>query len=139
MMPRIRQRDILPTAVKSRSLEGFVFGTEAASASTSLANGERAVLTSQITQERTYELLGIPYITAYVGSVADANLLPGGSAVDEANWIVIPPYFPYYRWEDVAFARHIETAQMVVRNISAGSVTVIFNIKWRYLSPREGA
>lgn len=139
---RLGQRTILPTGVKSRNLEGFIFGSETSGAdgsvATTLGNGERAVLTSQLTQNDEHAIFGIPYITAYADSIADANTLPGGSAIDEADWKIIPPFYPFFKWEDTIFAKHIETAQMVVYNVSAGSTSVIFVVKWRYISPREG-
>jgi len=135
---RVSQRDVLPTAIKGRNISNVIFGAESSSASTTLGNGEQAVLSTSLSQNDKYELIGIPYIAIYIGTVTDNNELPGGSAVDESQWQMIGPKYDYDAWSDNLFPRHIEYAHLYIRNISAGNVTVNFLIKWRYLSPQEG-
>lgn len=133
--PRITQQKLYPTAIKARNLDHFIFGSGVDTASTVLANTEQAVLTSTLNQTTGAELQGIFYIAIYIGSVADANLLPGGSGIDESQWQVIGPRYSYENWSAVSFSQSKDIASIYVRNISAGSQTVIFKTKWRYISP----
>ena len=136
---RISQRDVLPIAIKGRNISNVIFGSEAETASTTLGNGEQAVLITSLTQNNKYELLAIPFIASYVGTVTSANELPGGASIDESQWQVIGPRYDYATWSSNNFPQHIDYATLFIRNISAGSVTVNFLIKWRYISPREGS
>ena len=136
---RASQRDVLPTAVKSRNLGNIVYGTDTSIASTSIGNGQEVYVTSSIAQNDEFELQGHVYLSMYVGTVAVANLLPGGSAIDESQWQIIGPHYEFYKWSDSNFARHREYVTIYVRNISAGTVTLTFYFKWHYVSPREGA
>jgi hypothetical protein len=136
---RIGSRTLLPGAVKARNISETIFGSEKAVTTTSIGNGNQAVYSISLTQNKGFELLGIPYITLYVGSIADTNTLPGGASIDESQWQIIGPFFDEEEWEDNEFADHKEFARLYVRNISAGTVDLISVIKWRYFSPQEGA
>ena len=135
---RTSQRGLLPGAVKSRNLDSFVFGSIEDQATTVLGNNEQATVSFFISQSREYEEKGDLYVSVYVGSVAAANLLPGGSGVDESQWQVIGPYFDYSEWESAGFPAHEDYVTLYIRNISAGSQTLIINSKWKYISAREG-
>lgn len=137
-MPRIKSRDILPTAVKSRNLSEVIFGSVPDEVQTTLANGEQVVITFSINQNRDYELLGNLYFTIYVGSVAVNNQLPGGSSVNETQWQIIGPYFDYNEWEAAGFPEDKDFITIYILNISAGSSDLIIQSRWKYISPREG-
>ena len=136
---RISQRDLFPSSVKSRHLGVFIFGAESEEASTTMENGQEVFVTATITQNDGYEIFGHPYLSMYVGNIAVANLLPGGSSVDESQWNIIGPHFEFYKWSDTGFAKHKEITTIYVRNISAGSVTLTFRFKWKYVSSRSEA
>lgn len=135
---RAGKRDILPTSVKGRFISNVVFGSESGSAQTTRGNGEQAVITSTLTQNNKFEILGVHYIEIYIGSVATANQLPGGSSIDESQWQVIGPFYAKRNWDNAVNPKHEEISVTYIRNISAGNQTVIFRNKWRYFSPREG-
>ena len=136
---RIGQRDILPRSVRARNLGVFIFGAESEEASTTMENGQQVFVTATITQNDEYEIFGHPYLSMYVGNIAVANLLPGGSSIDESQWDIIGPHFEFYKWSDTGFAKHKEITTIYVRNISAGSVTLTFRFKWRYISSSSEA
>lgn len=136
---KITQRNIRPAAVKSRNLADFVFRSGEASASTTLGNNDQAVVTFTADQNDSYPILGFPYIAIYVGSVAAANQLPGGSNIDESQWQVIGPFKDFESWDNNLYILDKEYAKLYIRNVSAGSSTVYVFARWKYLSPREGA
>ena len=136
---RIGRRDIFPNSVRSKHLGAFIFGAESEEASTTIENGQEVFVTATITQNDGYEIFGHSYLSMYVGNIAVANLLPGGSSIDESQWDIIGPHFEFYKWSDTGFAKHKEITTIYVRNISAGSVTLTFRFKWRYISPRSEA
>src|SRR3990167_7536951 len=106
---RISQRDILPTAIKGRSLSGFIFVSDVGTASTAMGNGDPAYITFTLTQDKEFEIFGENYISTYVRNITTANLLPGGSGVDESQWQVIGPFSSDHAWNADSFPRHIET------------------------------
>lgn len=135
---RISQRDIIPGAVKGRNVSNIIYGTAEGQVQTTLGNNEQVTVNFDITQNDGFEEKGDLYVSIYVGSVAAANLLPGGSGIDESQWQIIGPYFDYAEWEAESFAKHKDHVTLYIRNISAGSQTLIIKSKWKYLSPREG-
>lgn len=137
-MPRLRNRDILPTAVKSRNLDNIIFGSIPDETTFSIGNGSQVAISFAITQSGLYEMKGDLYFAIYIGSVADANQLPGGSGIDETDWQIIGPYFDYNDWEDAGFPKHKDFITLYMLNISAGTVDVIIQSRWKYISPREG-
>src|SRR3972149_4453412 len=81
--PRMSKRVPLPASVKARNMAGFIFGTVGSDAATSMGNGSEVYVTFSISQNQEFEIIGHPYISIYVGTVAVANLLPGGARIDE--------------------------------------------------------
>lgn len=139
---RVRQQNVLPTAVKSRNLGSIIFGSDVAIAQTTLGNGNQAVISWTLTQNDKFELIGLDYITVYVGSVATTNILPGGSAIDETQWQVIGPFYDWENWSETnnqndTFAGYQDFVTLYILNISAGSQDLIIYNKWKYVSPRE--
>jgi len=138
-MPRLKNRNILPTAVKGRNLSDIIFKGERTTATSSIGTGGQLVLETVLTQNDTYSILAIPFISIYVTSITAANQLPGGSSIDESQWQIIGPRMNQEDWESALYPRHKEYATVYVRDISAGTVDLIFVVDWKYLSPREGA
>lgn len=138
-MPRLKSRQLLPTAVKSRNLSDIIFRGAAGTGSTTLNNGEDIVFTSTLSQNDEYQIIALPYISLYVGSIASANLLPGGSGVDESQWQVIPTLYNWDSWDLNEYPLDKEYSSIYVRNISAGTQTVYIAVRHKYISPRESA
>jgi len=136
---RVSQRALLPSAVKSRNLGNFIFKAAKSTATAAIANGEQLVLESVLTQNSGYPIFAIPFISMYVGSVAAANQLPGGSSIDESQWQFTQARMNQEDWETAGYPTDSEYATIYVRNISAGSVSIVFVVEWKYLCSREGA
>ena len=138
---RVSQKEILPTAVKSRNLASFVFGSDTASASSAMNNGDNVDIDFTLTQNNEYELLANNYIAIYVGTVSLANQIfpEEGSSQDITAWQITGPAFNWHDWDANSFPAHKEYMTMNVENVSAGSVTINVRGKWRYISPREGS
>lgn len=128
---RVSQRDILPQAVKTRSLGDVIRRTAQAQGSQELDNGEQVVFEVETVSKAGVRVLAIPDISVYVGSATSANQLPGGSSIDESDWQFIGP------WQDLA-ATDGNTVNTIVyvRNISAGTSTVILQVKSRLITNR---
>lgn len=135
---RVSQRGIVPGAVKSRHLDNVIFGTTEETVQTTLANNEQVTINYSITQNDGFEEKADLYFVIYIGSVAAANKLPGGSAIDESQWQVIGPFFDYDKWTEAGFSKHQDFVCLYIRNISAGSSIVIVQSKFKYFSVREG-
>lgn len=138
--PRISQRDVAPEAMKGRNISNFIYVSEdePGAVVTTLSNGDEVYVRIELNHSDDVPLLALPYITLYVGSVADANELPGGSGIDESQWQVIGPKHPYDTWAERDFPRNEESVVLYIRNISAGaSKTVLISSRWKYLSLRE--
>ena len=128
---RVSQREILPQVVRTHSLGDVIRRTAQASASSSINDGEQVVFTIQTLSKAGVRLLTIPDISVYIGSAVGANQLPGGSSIDESQWQVIGP------WQDLAASDGFDVITRVyVRNISAGTSTVILQVKSRLITNR---
>lgn len=111
-----------------RRLDGITVTTGTASGSATLANGDQAVYTITTSSDSGAKVNVGADVSLYVGSVAAANQLPGGSGIDESQWQVIGP------WNDLQATDSINhKVKVYVRNISAGSSTVILNTKSRVI------
>lgn len=128
----------MPTAIKGRHISDIIFRSARTTATASISNGSQLVLESTLEQNDQFPILATPFISIYIGSIADANQLPGGSAIDESQWQFTSPRMNQEDWEDAGYPRHKEYATVYVRDISAGTVDVIFVVDWKYFSPREG-
>ena len=113
---RFTQREVFPTTVKSRLL-GKIVGVSALGSSTgTVGNGDQVVFSITTSTSSGSLLISIPDVTLYVGSIASANQLPGGSSIDESQWQVI---FMGNDWNDTDGNNTVY--QIYVRNISAGA------------------
>lgn len=126
---RIRKQDILPGNVDNRALGEVILSVETSTASASFGNGDQVLLTHTLTQNQGAKMLASVEVGVYIGSVADANQLPGGSGITESNYQVIGPWFD---WADTDGNNVV--LKIYVSNISAGTVTIIFKLSDRYLS-----
>ena len=104
---------------------------------------------SILTQNNRFEEIGVPYVALWVDSMIDANLLPGGSSIDETQWQIIGPQYNFAYWQngasvdvepaDVSFPSFKDYMTIFILNISAGAHTMMGAVRWKYISPREGA
>lgn len=77
----------------------------------------------------------VPDWTIYIGSVSNANLLPGGSGTDASQWQIIGPWNDAGSTEGVNYTK----SRLYIRNISAGSQTVIVYVRARLIASRNTA
>lgn len=75
----------------------------------------------------------------YVGSVAAANALPGGSGVTESNWQVIGPIPSLLKADGTETEPYERCFQTYVRNASGGSLDVILRYRISYIANRGNA
>lgn len=75
----------------------------------------------------------------YVGSVAAANVLPGGSGVTESNWQVIGPTPSLLKTDGTEPRPYERCFQTYVRNASGGSLDVILRYRVSYIANRGNA
>ncbi len=128
---RIGQTGIMPTAVKNRQFGEIIQLGALISSTVTLSNGDQTTFTITTTPQ-TYNnrILALPDITLYVGSVADNNRLPGGSAVTASQWQII-----FLGNDYLSNDGYDIVTKVFVRNISAGaSKDVILNAKRRALT-----
>ena len=131
---RTSQRDILPAGVKGLGIGEIILERDTNSASATIGNNVQVLLTHTVSQKNNAKMFAVPDISIYLGSVATNNQLPGGSSVDESQWQVIGP------WNDWGTTDNQNSKTKVyVRNISAGSTTVLFRIKSRFFTNRQDA
>lgn len=123
-------------SVKGRAGQVVDIVEEITEASIVLNNGDQVLNQSLVTANSKERIIVSVERATYVGSVSAVNLLPLGSAVDESQWQVIGPFNGIYK---IVGSAAIETEeyenanQLYVRNISAGTVTVIFQHRVKYI------
>jgi hypothetical protein len=132
---RIRQADITPTALKKQLLGQLASFTNTATGTVVMGNGDEVAFEVTVTNDLGFDMLAVePYVALYIGTVSAANQLPNGSGIDESQWQVVGPFFDFQR----VVQDHAQSAfNVYVRNISAGSVTVIFKTATKFLSRTE--
>lgn len=132
---RIGQRQILPTAVKSKSFGNIITskpGDKVGNAdglSFTFGNGDQALVTFTLETENNTKLFATLDVSVYVGSQATANQLPGGSAVNETNFQFIGPFYDWHTTDN----KNVKV-KLYILNISAGSVTIVVRSVWRYIA-----
>jgi len=145
MPPRISQRDILPTAAKSRSLGNIIKLQSTGSVSTTLSNGDEAILDILIINNKDANIIVEPEISLYQTSVATANLIPFGSSVTASEFQIIGPWNEWTGVEkfsdiaaDEAIPYYSTLTHIYIRNISAGASTVILaRVRDRYITNQD--
>src|SRR3990172_3462548 len=98
-MDRISQRDILPSAVKSRGLGNIIKVSENFEASGTLDNGEGGLFTLLFSNDKDADLITESEFSFWETSVSSANLIPNGSAIDASQYQIIGPW---NEWTGVA-------------------------------------
>jgi len=140
---RIKPRDILPSAVKNRGLGNVINLFDTQEATTTLNNGDDAVLSLTIVNQRDAAMIAEPEFSLWEGSISSANLLPGGSNIDESQWQIIGPWNEWTEGAviglsgafDVAIPEDTVVSKIYIRNISAGASTdAIARVRVRYLT-----
>lgn len=128
---RLRQSGMLPTIIKPRSLGDLVLSTETATGiSPALDNGDEYTFVITISNSAGAKIFANLDISLYIGSVADANELPGGSGVTESDWQVIGPINSWGQTNNKN-----QVVQIYVRNISAGAgQTIILKTIARFIT-----
>jgi len=139
-MMRSSQRDILPTAIKNRGLGHVVNVTDNAEASTSLANGEDALVSLILNNNKDADIIGEPEFSLWQDSISAANLLPIGSGIVASEYQIIGPW---NEWTevlllggeiDLAIPTLAMVSRLYVRNISAGAITLIVRARMRFIT-----
>jgi len=138
---RVGQREVLPTAIKARNLDSFIFRSGEASGSIALINGDSLTINYTLTQNSNFDIFGNNYVALYVGSETAANqLFPvNGASQDITDWQISGPVHSLSKWETGGFLKYADYSSINVTNVSAGSVTLLTTSRWRYISPREGS
>jgi len=135
---RTSQRDILPRVVKGRNIGSLIFVSEGATGATSLDNGVEAFAIPTTIQNKQRDIISNTYLAMYANSITGANLIPSGSNIDESQWQFSYNSYNLFTWENTySFAKYVDTGWMYIRNISAGTTTVYFQIRTKYFSPFE--
>ena len=131
-MSRVGQRQMLPKSVNQRQLGVFAQVTDIASASTSTGSGQQHVVEIDLSSRTGDDLVAAEvYVGIWVDSIADENHLPGGSSIDESQWQLYSPQFNYRLWDG---SKDESKLFLYVRNISAGSHTLLIRTRTKYLS-----
>lgn len=107
--------------------------TSTNSASTTLSNGEQAVLTFTLddTSDDTRIMLGVAHITPFHTTVAGANIIPYGASETPGSWL-------WANRADWNSNNNVRSSWVdYVRNVAAGaSQSVVWRLHYRYLGKR---
>lgn len=114
--------------IVNQRLDGLVQGTNSASGSFELDNGEWVIFTISVVNDAGAKILTTVDLTLYVDSVSADNALPGGDNIDESQWQIIGP------WNDLRATDGVgQEIKVYIRNISAGTQTVLVNAQARVI------
>lgn len=112
------------------AVNSAVQGTGTLVASTTLSNGDQAVLTTTLSDnaDPNRVMLGVANITPYLSSVASANALPYGSNITPSQWL-------WHNRADWGSNDNIKATWVdYLRNVSAGaSQAILWRVQWRYI------
>lgn len=139
-MTRIIQQQIVPTQIKGRHLGEVIYIDNIQEGTVSVFNlpdATSVLVTYTLTNNFLEEVIGVNYLSVYLNSVDPTNRIPGGSAIDETDYILIIPQYSYSRWELVEFVPYKEIAQLFLQNASGGNIDLVFKNKWKYMSQRK--
>ena len=102
--------------------------------STSLANGSLLTTQTRVTNVHQNTNFLMPEFVFHIASVAPANILPGGSTVDETAWRVYPrmQLKPYDTLTDNL--RFESVLEVDLYNVAAGTQTVFVFQRWRAIN-----
>ena len=112
------------------AVNSAVQGTATLVASTTLSNGDQAVLTTTLSDSADLNriMLAVAHITSYLTSVASTNVIPYGSSVTPGQWL-------WHNRADWGSNDNIKASWIdYVRNVSAGaSKAILWRLQWRYI------
>lgn len=111
------------------AINSLVKIADSASLSTTIPAGNRATLTSTLTdnQDPNRILLAVFHVTAYQGSIAAANAIPNGSSVTASDYDI------YYSHDWGTNNNRYSSGIHFVRNTTAGDKTVLWDLHWRFI------
>ncbi|HEC65058.1 MAG TPA: hypothetical protein ENI23_07185 [bacterium] len=139
--PRIKPRDLLPVAVKSRSLGNIIKVSETLEASATLNDGDDTIFTLLLINDKDANMIAEPEFSLWEGSVASANLIPNGSSIDMSQYQIMGPWNEWTEIVvtggsiDIAIPAFALASRIYIRNISAGaSTTIIARARVRYIT-----
>jgi hypothetical protein len=112
---------------------GFITRSSLTSSSAATVNGDQVVNQIKVTSLAKKNLIAIIERAVYVSSKVVANLLPGGSGIDESQFQVIGNNFSIIDTTGTDAETHQLVNHFYVRNISAGAVTIYFDAYVRYI------
>jgi len=140
-MNRISQRELLPTAVKNRSLGNIIKITDVVEGSSTISNNEDLMFTTILTNNMSANIIGEPEWSLWQDSISAANLIPNGSGVDMSQYQIMGPW---NEWTeaiivagaiDIAVPKFVLTSRIYIRNISSGAATpIIARARLRYIT-----
>lgn len=127
---RIKQQNITPGSIQTRSLGNIILSGSTVTSTTTLNNNQQVVYTiTTSTKNPNAKTFVVPDITIYQGSVANANSIPDGANVTATNYQII------FMGNDWGQTNNINTVTKVyVRNISAGTQTIILKLISRVIT-----
>ena len=137
--PRFDQQRIEATAIKAHARsEASILSSTIVQGNNSpgISNGQQTTFTITFSvpdATLNFRCLIQPEISLYVDSVAAANQLPSGSAIDETQWQVIGPWMDV----DASDGRNM-VMKLYILNISAGaSKLLILRVRARGISQTD--
>lgn len=99
----------------------------------SFSNGLQVINQVTITNTEGRRLVAVVERAVYVGSKVNANLLPGGSSIDESQFQVIGNNFAVIDSDGTTTEDYELNNQLYIRNISAGTITLLIDVRVKYI------
>ena len=119
-MPRLKNKNLLPTIVKNRNLGNIVLLSSISIGTATLSNTDEVVFAVTTSAKNGQRIFCVPDISVYVGTVTAANQLPGGSSITESDWQIV------FMGNDLNTTDSFNTkTDVYIRNISAGASQVV--------------
>jgi hypothetical protein len=105
----------------------------------SLANGVETLFEVVVATDSGERIQPVIESSLYVTSVTQANALPGGANNTESNWQIIGPFRSLSKSDGTEAGQGEACFQLFVRNITAGTVDVIWRYRISYIANRGNA
>lgn len=98
-----------------------------ASASASVANGDRISITVTLSNPDGLKVFAIPEFSVYEGSVASVNRIPSGANIAVGDYVMM-------NWNDYGLNDNANLKYVVVVENNTGSTqTIYIDVTWRYI------
>lgn len=137
---RTSQRDLLPTAIKPRSVESdFLQNTQVTTGSFSISNGVTVTITTTITAlaNSTIRMGAVPFqIAFFETSTTTANLIPFGSGIATGRYTVTSLAMPQIT--GIGTDGNNIVYKTSIANNSGGTQTIIYYIASRFIQGSGG-